>query len=114
MTFNFMSDGIPIVYYGQEQGFSGIADPWNREPLWPSGYTNTTAYQVIAKLNQLRNYLIAGQSGWLHSPTQLLTTSPNGIAIMKGNVISVMTTLGSPVRRFRFLRCTRHAESTAA
>ena len=27
MTFTFMSDGIPIVYYGQEQSFSGNADP---------------------------------------------------------------------------------------
>lgn len=27
MVYNFMSDGIPIVYYGQEQGFSGAADP---------------------------------------------------------------------------------------
>lgn len=27
MTFAFMSDGIPIVYYGQEQYFSGNADP---------------------------------------------------------------------------------------
>jgi glycosidase len=27
MTFTFMSDGIPIVYYGQEQYFSGNADP---------------------------------------------------------------------------------------
>lgn len=27
MVFNFMSDGIPIVYYGQEQGFHGNSDP---------------------------------------------------------------------------------------
>jgi len=27
MTWNFMADGIPVVYYGQEQGFSGNADP---------------------------------------------------------------------------------------
>lgn len=27
MVFNFMSDGIPIVYYGQEQYFSGGTDP---------------------------------------------------------------------------------------
>lgn len=27
MTFTFMSDGIPIVYYGQEQGFNGAKDP---------------------------------------------------------------------------------------
>jgi glycosidase len=27
MTFTFLSDGIPIVYYGQEQYFSGSSDP---------------------------------------------------------------------------------------
>lgn len=27
MVFNFMSDGIPIVYYGQEQAFRGPGDP---------------------------------------------------------------------------------------
>lgn len=27
MTFNFMSDGIPVVYYGQEQGFASASDP---------------------------------------------------------------------------------------
>ncbi len=27
MVFSFMADGIPIVYYGQEQGFHGNADP---------------------------------------------------------------------------------------
>lgn len=30
MAWTFMTDGIPIVYYGQEQGFSGIADPVSR------------------------------------------------------------------------------------
>lgn len=72
MVFNFMSDGIPVVYYGQEQSFSGAADPvshpanfpelhshgrltqMNREPLWPSGYKNTTTYQLITTLNKVR------------------------------------------------------------
>lgn len=27
LAFQFVIDGIPIVYYGQEQGFRGIADP---------------------------------------------------------------------------------------
>ena len=31
MTFNWMSDGIPIMYYGQEQGYTGGDDPANRE-----------------------------------------------------------------------------------
>lgn len=44
---------IPIMYYGQEQGFHGNGDPYNREPLWPSGYANTTTYQLAAKLNQV-------------------------------------------------------------
>jgi len=26
--------GIPIIYYGDEQGFNGGADPQNREPIW--------------------------------------------------------------------------------
>ena len=28
---------------------------WNREPLWTSGYTNTTANQIITKLNTVSN-----------------------------------------------------------
>ena len=27
MVFGFMGDGIPIVYYGQEQYFHGASDP---------------------------------------------------------------------------------------
>ena len=26
----------------------------NREPLWPSNYANTTSYNIITKLNQVR------------------------------------------------------------
>ncbi|KAI0798094.1 alpha-amylase [Abortiporus biennis] len=96
MAFNFMSDGIPIVYYGQEQGFHGSADPWNREPLWTSNYTNSSAYEMIASLNQFRNFLINSTSDWLQSRTDVLTTSDVGIAIQKGDVISILTNIGSP------------------
>ncbi|EPQ58540.1 alpha-amylase [Gloeophyllum trabeum ATCC 11539] len=96
MAFTFMSDGIPIVYYGQEQYFSGGNDPYNREPLWPSKYQNTTAYQIMSTLNKLRNFLINGTDDWLHSPAQLLTTTPHGLSVMKGNVISILTNIGSP------------------
>lgn len=34
MVFNFMSDGIPIVYYGQEQGFHGNSDPVRQRLLF--------------------------------------------------------------------------------
>ena len=48
-------DGIPCIYYGTEQGFSGGNDPANREDLWPSGYDTTGGtFRTIATLNALR------------------------------------------------------------
>jgi alpha-amylase len=102
MTFNFMTDGIPIVYYGQEQYFRGAGDPLNREPLWPSGYEKTPAYQFIQQLNQFRNYLVNStantSSPWTTAETQVLTASQYGLAIMKGDVISILTNIGSPAQ----------------
>ncbi|KAK2949373.1 putative Alpha-amylase A type-1/2 [Blattamonas nauphoetae] len=37
-AFILIADSIPIVYYGDEQGFSGGDDPNNREPMWNSGW----------------------------------------------------------------------------
>ncbi|KAI0698482.1 alpha-amylase [Cytidiella melzeri] len=96
MVFNFMSDGIPIVYYGQEQGFHGNADPFNREPLWPSNYANSSTYQLIGKLNGLRNYLINSTDSFVNSSMQVLSSTGNGISFMKGPVITVLTNIGSP------------------
>ena len=31
MAWPFVQDGVPILYYGQEQGYQGGADPANRE-----------------------------------------------------------------------------------
>ncbi|KAG1900749.1 glycoside hydrolase family 13 protein [Suillus fuscotomentosus] len=95
MVFNFMTDGIPIVYYGQEQGFSGNSDPYNREAMWPSKYANSTTYQLITTLNQFRNFLV-NNTQWATTPTQVLTTSPYGIATLKGDCVSIMTNIGSP------------------
>ncbi|KJA27291.1 glycoside hydrolase family 13 protein [Hypholoma sublateritium FD-334 SS-4] len=95
MTFTFMSDGIPIVYYGQEQSFSGNADPLNREPLWPSDYAKTNSYNLMTTLNTFRNFLV-NTTSWATQQAQILTTSTYGIAIMKGPVISIMTNIGSP------------------
>ncbi|TFK25058.1 alpha-amylase [Coprinopsis marcescibilis] len=95
MAWNFMTEGIPIVYYGQEHGFTAPGDPDNREALWPSGYANSTTYQFITMLNQLRNTLIR-TTDWLSTETVILTSSPHGVAFIKGTVISVLTNVGSP------------------
>jgi len=97
MTLSFMWDGIPIVYYGQEQGFSGNADPFNREPLWQSKYEKTAAYDMMTKLNQARNFL-TNKTDWATQPAKVLTASRDGIAIVKGSALSVVTNIGSPPR----------------
>ena len=55
LTYLFTQDGIPALYYGTEQGFSGGNDPANREPLWLSGYdTESDLFQHTASLTALR------------------------------------------------------------
>lgn len=113
IAFMFMTDGIPIVYAGQEQYFSGNSDPWNREPLWVSGYAKTPAYELIARLNMVRNYLIHS-TDWVTQPTNVLTVSDNGIGVMKGPVVSVLTNIGSPPRNGSSLAVQSPYESSTA
>ncbi|KAF8526445.1 glycoside hydrolase family 13 protein [Gautieria morchelliformis] len=113
MVFTFMSDGIPIVYYGQEQRLSGRVDPWNREPLWPSNYANTSTYALIAKLNKFRNFLAnRANSCWATTQAKVLTQTSNELAIMKGNVISIMTNIGSSPSNTNVAVCTPWASGT--
>ena len=85
---------------------------WNREPLWTSGYAETSTYQLISTLNQVtpviqvnvalikplqfRNFLI-GHTNWVNSSMEVLTSTDVGIAILKGGIITVLTNIGSPV-----------------
>ena len=62
-TLLFFEIGIPIVYYGWEQRFTGASDPDNREPLWTSKYDMTTPlYKFLAKLHAIRNMISAFDS----------------------------------------------------
>jgi alpha-amylase len=54
LTFSLLARGIPIVYYGSEQGFGGGADPGNREQLWTNFDTSTDMYVFIKTLNAAR------------------------------------------------------------
>ncbi|KAI1146302.1 glycoside hydrolase superfamily [Nemania diffusa] len=55
LAYVILSRGIPIVYYGTEQGYSGGTDPANREDLWRSGFnTDAELYQAISKLSGAR------------------------------------------------------------
>ena len=68
ISFLFLSDGIPIVYAGQEQHYSGGHDPANREAVWLSGYSTTAElYQHIATTNKIRKAAVAADSSYITS-----------------------------------------------
>ncbi|RUS24556.1 glycoside hydrolase superfamily [Jimgerdemannia flammicorona] len=49
LTFTLLAEGIPIVYYGDEQAYAGGADPGCREPLWTSGYPTTSEMYLFVQ-----------------------------------------------------------------
>src|ERR1043165_4564652 len=56
----FFYVGIPIIYQGTEHDFAGVptgSDPFNREALWPSLYSESPTYQFIARINEFRHAL---------------------------------------------------------
>ena len=64
LVFLFAEDGIPCVYYGTEQQFTGGNDPSNREDLWRTGYSKTNAtYQFIRTLIGIRKQHVALRQG---------------------------------------------------
>ena len=47
--------GVPMIYYGTEQGFTGANDPSNREDMWTSAYNQKhPLYLWVQKLTTLR------------------------------------------------------------
>ncbi|RHZ43994.1 putative alpha-amylase [Aspergillus thermomutatus] len=101
ISFMFFSDGIPIVYAGQEQHYSGGADPANREAVWLSGYsTSATLYSWIASTNKIRKLAISKDSGYVTSKNNPFYYDSNTLAMRKGSttgaqVITVLSNKGS-------------------
>jgi alpha-amylase len=52
LTWVLLADGIPVIYYGTEQGFTGVVpNHHNRGCLWDSGYDKSAPlFQFIATL----------------------------------------------------------------
>jgi glycosidase len=64
LTFIMTEEGIPCVYYGTEQEFSGGNDPSNREILWSTGFDRSKdTFQHFRKLARLRKGYSALQLG---------------------------------------------------
>ena len=92
LTFLLTEDGIPCLYYGTEQDFSGGNDPANREDLWSSGYSITgQTFQKIARLTRIRKGSKALTRGALH----FTWTSTNKASDPDGGIIAFERTLDS-------------------
>ncbi len=64
ILYNLTLQGIPCVYYGTEQGFSGGNDPANREVLWTTNYdTSGDLFQWISRLTHIRKSYTAFTRG---------------------------------------------------
>jgi len=67
LLFIMTEQGIPCIYYGTEQGFSGGNDPANREDMWRSGFDESTdSYQWIKRLSAIRKAYPALRRGQQH------------------------------------------------
>lgn len=55
ITFNLGALGIPIIYYGSEQGFAGAGDPHNREAIWNNFDSNHQLYKYIQTILKARS-----------------------------------------------------------
>ena len=89
--FTVLTQGIPIIYYGTEQGFSGGNDPNNREPLWPTGFsTNNELYTFIKNVIAVRK----SQEVWTQDQTQRYVDD-SFYAFTRGSTFVATTNVGS-------------------
>jgi glycosidase len=64
IAYIMAAEGIPCIYYGTEQGFSGGGDPANRERLWDTGFdTKTPLFQWTRAMIDLRKAHVALRRG---------------------------------------------------
>ncbi|KIK65915.1 glycoside hydrolase family 13 protein [Collybiopsis luxurians FD-317 M1] len=98
MTWPFINDGIPILYYGQEQGYQGGNDPANREALWLSNYETEDKPLLthIKALNAARKQAISANSDFLTTKATFIAQSDSStLAVSKPPFLTLLTNGGS-------------------
>jgi len=78
--------GIPIVYYGTEQGFNGGTDPENREPLWTSMDTSSEMYKFVSTIVKTRK----NNKSWKYAHVERFVDD-NFYAFSRGDVLIAST-----------------------
>ncbi|KAJ3763919.1 alpha-amylase [Lentinula raphanica] len=98
ITWPFINDGIPILYYGQEQGYQGGDDPANREALWLSGYNTdeNSLFTLVKTLNSARKQAISYNQSFLTTQASFITQpSTSVLAISKPPLLTLLTNGGN-------------------
>lgn len=100
IAYTIMADGVPMIYQGQEQFFTGNSTPYNREALWTSNYDNTSELYTFTTLaNKMRRHAINVDSSYVDYQSQVIYTDGSTIALRKGNegqqIITVLSNSGS-------------------
>ncbi|KAI8466818.1 MAG: glycoside hydrolase superfamily [Monoraphidium minutum] len=96
LTWVMMSEGIPIIYYGSEQGFAGESgatpthDGGFRQPLWPSGFERRGP--LFAHIQLLARHRKA-QRLW-EAPQIDVHAAPDCFAFARGATVVVTTNAG--------------------
>ncbi|KAG9237933.1 glycoside hydrolase family 13 protein [Amylocarpus encephaloides] len=95
IAYTMIADGIPVIYQGQEQHFSGGADPYDREALWTSNYdTDSPLYNFVKQMNAIRSMSFTKSSSYLAWKQTVTYSDGHIIAIRKGeaNSMTLMVT----------------------
>ncbi|KAG5652837.1 hypothetical protein H0H81_003461, partial [Sphagnurus paluster] len=97
MMWPFLQDGIPILYYGQEQGYTGGSDPSNRESLWQTSYdTSKPLVGHVKSLNAARKAAMNANSNYTKSPMTFIQQPDKAtLAISKPPLVGLFTNVGS-------------------
>ncbi|RDW65187.1 alpha-amylase-2 [Coleophoma crateriformis] len=95
LAWTFLADGIPVLYYGQEQSYTGEndGDPESRDVLWRSGYKTTLLYKFISLLNRVRK--VSWKAGYGTNLATCLYAELDVLATQKGPLIMVLSNQGS-------------------
>jgi len=96
LNFILFQQGIPILYYGTEQGFGGGGDPENREPLWASLDPSSELYVFLQKSISVRKSFQI----WNLDCTERYVT-PDLYAFSRGDVLIATTNSNNPRLTYR-------------
>lgn len=112
VSYIMTHDGIPVIYYGEEQHLDGGTEPYtNRAALWEYDYDeDAVLYKLIASLNLLRRHVGRNFGSYLTTESETIDIGENTIAFAKGGdgqpkVISVFNNKGADADDFKVDLC---------